>query len=152
MEANDVQPGERRVAVQTVQEEKRRAVEEASEERRNAVNAAARERIAAVTAASEERKVAVEVAQVEKETAKKINFGLIITVIFLAAVLLTLAIIAWDINERAKEREAAVLRQDREERINEYLNCLQLFASGVEEKSCAKYRDWINSHTNIKGL
>lgn len=101
---------------------------------------------------SGERRAAMQEVAKETESVRKTNYGLIVAVIFLAAVLVTLATLMWDINERAKERDAVAQQRQREESINEYLNCVQLFASGVEEKSCAKYRDWINRHTNIRGL
>ena len=73
---------------------------------------------------------------------RQTNWMLIVIVMLLASVMLTLGIVLWDINERQKERE-----QDKH--INEYLNCLSLFASGVEEKTCEKYRAWIARNTNV---
>ena len=73
---------------------------------------------------------------------RRTNWMLIFVVMLLASVMLTLAILLWDINERQKEREA-------DKHINEYLNCLSLFASGVSEKTCEKYRVWVERHTNV---
>lgn len=86
----------------------------------------------------------------ESQKVRKTNYALIVTVIFLASVLLTLAVVIWDINERAKDREATAALRERENAVNEYLNCVQLFATGVEEKNCVKYRDWILRNTNIR--
>lgn len=78
------------------------------------------------------------------ERVRRVNWMLVVLSLCLGAVLVTLAVVTWDVNDRAKARTHDV-------EMNQYLVCMILAAHGVREKGsgvCAKYDPLIEQRTN----
>lgn len=68
--------------------------------------------------------------------AHKLNRIFAVAIVVMAASLLTMSAVFYQFSDYLGQR-------DRDRQVNKYLNCVQLFASGLDEPECEVYKEYI---------